>query len=106
MLEKSTLSLFGLAVMLICLNPPKANAGTVVAFGPTYPAPVRVYRPAPYRYVAPAPYVAYQPYPYAYGPSYVRPGWSYRPGFYGNGYWGPRRIEHREFVVRRPNWRR
>jgi hypothetical protein len=108
MLKKSALAIFGLAVMLVCLNPPKANAGVVVAFGPAYPAPVRVYRPQPFVYVAPQPYVVYRsyPYPYAYGPTYVRPGWGYRPGFYDHGRFESRRFEHREFVERRPYWRR
>jgi hypothetical protein len=33
MLKKTALSLFGLAVMLICFNPPQAHAGVVVSFG-------------------------------------------------------------------------
>jgi hypothetical protein len=113
MLKKTALSLFGLVVMLICINPPQAHAGVVIALGPTYPRPVYV---RPYPYVAPVPYVAYGPGPYAYGPGpyaygpvYVRPHWDY-PGYYyrpefRSGYWGPRRFEHREFVERRP-WRR
>ncbi len=111
MLKKTALSLFGLAVMLLCFNPPQAHAGVVVSFGTGYARPVYV---RPYRYVAPVPYVAYQPDPYFYGPSfygssyygptYVRPGWAYRPGFYGNQHFAPR-FEHREFVGRRP-WRR
>lgn len=106
MLKKSALSLFGLAVLLICLNPPKASARVIVGLGPVYPYPVRIYRPRPFVYVAPAPYIGYRPYPYVYAPAYVRPGWDYRPGFYANRYWGPRRFEHREFVERRPYWRR
>ena len=40
-LKKTALSLFGFAVMLICVNPPKANAGVVVSIGgPVYPRPV------------------------------------------------------------------
>ena len=67
-LKKTALSLFGLAVMLICVNPPKANAGVVVSIGgPVYPRPVYV---RPYRYVAPVPYIAYRPDPYFYGPTY------------------------------------
>src|SRR6185312_1485401 len=98
-LKKTALSLFGLAVMLLCVNPPKANAGVVVSIGgPVYPRPVYV---RPYRYVAPVPYVAYRPAPYFYGPTYVRPGWGYRPGFYARPYIAPRPV-HREFVVRRP----
>ena len=103
MLKKTALSLFGLAVMLVCINPPKVNAGVVVALGPVYPRPVYV---RPYRYVAPSPYIVYRPNPYVYRPVYVRPGWGYRPGFYRNGYWVPRGYAHREFVVRRPYWRR
>jgi hypothetical protein len=103
MLKKTALSLFGLVVMLICFNPPQARAGVVVTFGPVYPRPVYV---RPYRYVAPVPFVAYRPGPYFFGPSYVRPGWDYRPGFYENRYFAPRRFERREFVVRRPYWRR
>ncbi|MGH9545819.1 MAG: hypothetical protein ACRD23_11460 [Terriglobales bacterium] len=107
MLKKTALSLFGLVAMLICLNPPQANAGVVVAIGPAFPRPVYV---RPYRYVAPVPYVAYRPDPYfyapAYPPVYVRPGWGYRPGVYVNPHFAPRRIEHREFVARRPYWRR
>ncbi len=61
MLKKTALSLFGLVVMLICINPPQAHAGVVIALGPTYPRPVYV---RPYPYVAPAPYVAYGPGPY------------------------------------------
>ena len=58
MLKKTALSLFGLVVMLICINPPQAHAGVVIALGPTYPRPVYV---RPYGYVAPAPYFAYGP---------------------------------------------
>ena len=101
-LKKTALSLFGLAVMLVCINPPQAHAGVVVSIGPTYPHPVYA---RPYAYVAP-PYVAYAPRPY-YGPVYVRPGFGYsgyyRPE-YRRGYFAPR-IEHREFV-RRQYWRR
>ena len=104
MLKKTALSLFGLVVMLICINPPQAHAGVVIALGPTYPRPVHV---RPYGYVAPPPYFAYGPNPY--GPVYVRPRWDY-PGYYRRDYvrpefWGPRRFEHREFVERHP-WRR
>lgn len=107
MLRKTTLSLFGLAVMLICINPPQAHAGVVVAIGgPVYPHPVYV---RPYAYVAPPPYVAYAPRPYACRPVFVRPGFGYpgyyRPNYYRPGYWGPRGFEHREFVVRRSYWR-
>ncbi|HEX3353716.1 MAG TPA: hypothetical protein VHS34_12905 [Terriglobales bacterium] len=111
MLKKAALSLFGLAVMLVCINPPQANAGVIVQLGPTYPRPVYV---RPYPYVAPSPYVAYGPNPYVYGPVFARPHWDY-PGYYRPvyrpGYWGPRRFEHREFehrefVGRRPYWRR
>jgi hypothetical protein len=107
MLKKTALSLFGLVVMLICINPPQAHAGVVVSFGAVYPRPVYV---RPYRYVAPVPFVAYRPDPYFYAPSsyaptYVRPGWGYRPGFYANPHFAPR-CERREFVVRRPYWRR
>src|SRR5450432_457424 len=102
MLKKTALSLFGLVVMLICINPPQAHAGVVVSFGPVYRRPYYV---SPYRYVAPVPYVAYQPAPYYYAPAYVRPGWGYRPGFYANPYFVPR-FEHREFAGRRPYWRR
>ena len=102
MLKKTALSLFGLVVMLICINPPQANAGVVVSFGPVYRRPYYV---SPYRYVAPVPYVAYQADPYFYAPAYVRPGWGYRPGFYANPHFGPR-FEHREFVGRRPYCRR
>ena len=42
MLKKAALSLFGLVVMLICINPPQAHAGIVVAIGPVYPHPVYV----------------------------------------------------------------
>jgi len=98
--KKTALSLFGLAVLLICLNPPQAHAGVVVSLGPVYPRPVYV---RPYPYVAPVPYVAYAPAPYVYGPTYVRPGFG--PGYYRPGYWGPRRFEHRDYV-RRPYWRR
>jgi len=35
----------------------------------------------------------------------LRPGWGYRPGFYENRHFD-RRFEHREFVERRPYWRR
>jgi hypothetical protein len=97
MLKKIAIPLFGLVVMLICLNPPQAHAGVVVSFGPAYPRPVYV---RPYAYVAPVPFVAYQPGPYYYGPTYVRPGWGYRPGFYGRTYIAPR-FEHRAFVERR-----
>jgi hypothetical protein len=107
MLKKAALSLFGLAVMLVCLNPPQAHAGVVIALGPVYPRPVYVH---PYRYVAPPPYFAYGPGPYAYGPVFVRPGWGYsgyyRPDYYRPGYWGPRRFEHREYIERPPYWRR
>ena len=102
MLKKTALSLFGLVVMLIALNPPQAHAGVVVAFGPVYPRPFYVRR---YRYVAPLPYVAYRPDPYFYAPASIRPGWGYRPGFYAHPYCAPR-FERREFVERRPYWRR
>jgi hypothetical protein len=102
MLKKTALSLFGLVVMLICFNPPQANARVVVSFGPVFPRPVYV---RPYAYAAPVPYVAYRPDPYFYAPTYVRPGWGYRPGFYENRRFAPR-FEHREFVERRPYWRR
>jgi hypothetical protein len=103
MLKKTALSLFGLVAMLIFVNPPQAHAGVVIAIGPAYPRPVYV---RPYRYVAPVPFVPYRPAPFVYGPTYVRPGWGYRPHVYVNPYFGPRRIEHREFVVRRPFRRR
>jgi hypothetical protein len=102
MLKKTALSMFGLVVMLICFNPPQAHAGVVVSFGAVYPRPVYV---RPYAYVAPVPYVAYGSAPYFYGPTCVRPGWGYRPGFYENRHFD-RRFEHREFVERRPYWRR
>jgi hypothetical protein len=102
MLKKTALSLFGLVVMLICINPPQAHAGVVVAFGPGYARPVYIH---PYRYVAPLPYVAYRPDPYFYGPGYVRPGWGWRPGYYAGTRFAPR-FEHRAFVERRPYWRR
>jgi hypothetical protein len=99
MLKKIALSLFGLAVMLVAINPPQAHAGVVVQLGPVFPRPVYV---RPYPYLAPAPYVAYAPGPYVYGPAYVRPSWGYRgyyrPGYVRPGYWGPRRIERHEFV--------
>ena len=38
MLKKTALSLFGLAAMLICFNPPKANAGVIVATRASLPA--------------------------------------------------------------------
>ena len=106
MLKKTALSLFGLVVMLLCINPPRANAGVIISLGPTYPRPVYV---RPYGYVAPPPYFAYGPNPYAYGPVYVRPHWDY-PGYYRRdyvrpGYWGARRFEHREYIERHP-WRR
>ena len=44
MLKKAALSLFGLAVMLVGLNPPQAHAGVVVSLGPVYPRPVYVVR--------------------------------------------------------------
>jgi hypothetical protein len=108
MLKKAALSLFGLAAMLVCINPPQAHAGVIIQLGPTYPRPVYV---RPYPYVVPGPYVAYGPRPYVYGPVYVRPHWDYpgyyyRPGFERPGYWGPRRFEHREFVEHHPYWRR
>jgi hypothetical protein len=102
MLKKTALSLFGLAVMLIWLNPPQAHAGVVVAFGPVYPRPVYV---RPYSYEAPVPYLAHRPAPYFYAPTYVRPGWGYRRGFYAAPHFVPR-FEHHEFVERRPYWRR
>ena len=102
MLKKTALPLFGLVAMLIFVNPPQAHAGVVIAVGPAYPRPVYV---RPYRYVAPVPFVAYQPAPLFYGPTYVRPGWGYRPGFHARPYIAPRPV-HREFVVRRPYWRR
>ena len=106
MLKKTALSLFGLAVLLICIHPPQAHAGVVVAIGPIYPHPVYV---RPYPYVAP-PYVAYAARPYAYGPVLVSPGFGYpgyyRPNYYRPGFWGPRGFERRERVlVRRPYWR-
>jgi hypothetical protein len=107
MLKKTAFSLFGLVVMLVCINPPQARAGVVVALGPVYPRPVYV---RPYAYVAPTPYVVYGPNSYARGPVFGRPGWGdpgyYRPGYYRPGYRGPGRFEHREYVVRRPYWRR
>ena len=104
MLKKTAFSLFGLALLLVCINPPQANAGVVVALGPVYPHPVYHYM-RPYSFVAPPPYVAYGPNSYAYGPIYVRPGWGY-PGYYRHEYWVPRRFERHEYIVRRPYWRR
>lgn len=106
MLKKTALSLFGLAVMLVCVNPPQASAGVIVALGPVYPHRVRVYAPPRYGYVAPRPFVVYRPNPYAYRPAYVYPSRVYRPGFYGPEYWAPRRYVRREVIVRRPYWRR
>jgi hypothetical protein len=101
MLKKTALSLFGFVVMLLCINPPQAHAGVVVSIGPVFPRPVYV---RPYAYVAPGPYVAYRA-PYYCPPTYVRPGWGYRAGFYGRPYVAPR-FEHREFAGRREYWRR
>ncbi len=106
MLKKTALLVFGLAAMLVCINPPQASAGVIITLGPTYPRPVRVYAPPPYAYVAPGPYIAYRPYPYAYAPAYVYPGPAFYPRYYRHGYWVPRRYERREFVVRHPYWRR
>ena len=75
MLKKSALLLFGLAALLVTINPARANAEVVIALGSRYPRPVYV---RPYRYVAPAPYVAYRPYPSAYAPAYVYPYNSWR----------------------------
>jgi hypothetical protein len=104
MLRKTALSLFGLIVLAVCLNPPQANAGVIVAVGPVFPRPARIY-PGPV-YVAPSPYVAYRPYPYIYAPAYAYRGPLLYPRYYRPGYWAGRRFEHREFVVRRPYWRR
>jgi len=104
MLQKSALLLFGLAVLLVCINPPRANAGVIISIGPTYPRPVRVY--APPVYVLPNPYVAYRPYPYAYAPAYAYRGPVFYPNYYRPGYWTPRRWERHEYVLRRPYWRR
>jgi len=110
MLKKVALSLFGLMVMLVGLNPPQAHAGVVVSLGPVYPRPVYV---RPYPYVAPVPYVAYGPNPYAYGPVYVRPDYGYRRYYGRDSYWRgdgyDRRFEHREFEHREfehRGWRR
>ena len=104
MLKKAALSLFGLAVMLVGLNPPQAHAGIDVSFG-RY---IRVVYVRPYPYVAPVPYVAYGPNPYAYGPVYVRPDYGYRRYYGRDYYWRgdrhDRRFEHREFEHR--GWRR
>ena len=66
MLKKIAFSLFGLALLLVCISPPQANAGVVVALGSVYPHPVYHYM-RPYPYVAPPPFVAYGPNPYANG---------------------------------------
>jgi hypothetical protein len=104
MIRKSVLLLFGLTVLAVCLNPPKANAGVIIALGPTYPRPVRIY-PRPV-YVAPSPYVAYRPYPYVYAPAYVYRGPVLYPHYFRPGYWAERRFERHEFGARRPYWRR
>jgi hypothetical protein len=103
MSKKTAFSLFAL-LMLVCINPPQANAGVVVVLGPVYPHPINHYV-RPYPYIAPPLFVAYGPNPYAYGPIYVRPGWGYLR-YYRHEYWVPRRFEHREYFVRRPYWRR
>ena len=103
MLKKSALLLFGLAALLVTMTPPRASAEVVIALGSPYPRPVYV---RPYWYVAPPPYIVYRPYPYTYAPGYVYPGRVFYPRYYRPGYWAERRFEHREFIVRRPYWRR
>jgi hypothetical protein len=104
MLRKTAFSLFGMVLMLACINPPQAHAGVFVSIGPVYPRPVYHYV-RPYPHVAPPPFVAFAPTPYACGPVFVRPGWGY-PGYYRHDYWVPRRFARREYFVRRPYWRR
>jgi hypothetical protein len=112
MLKKTALLLFALA-MLISVAPQKANAGVVVALGPVYPRPGYVYVPSPYGYAAPQPYVVPQPYvappPYVayqpYAPAYVY-DWGYYPRYYRPGYWYAPRFERRDYIGRRPYFRR
>lgn len=93
MLKKNLLVLFGLALALACLNPPKAHAGVVV--GVTVGTPVYV-RPVPrFGYVCPRP-VPY-PGPYVYPRAYVYPGPVVYGGFYHGGYWPRERFERHEY---------
>jgi hypothetical protein len=81
MLKKSLLAVFGLAMALVFVNPPKAHAG--VAIGVTVGAPVYVRPVYPYAYAVvrpvPRPVYIYPPYAYAgpvyYGRDYYRPYW-------------------------------
>lgn len=85
MLKKSFLAVFGLALALAFVNPPKAHAGVAVGVtigGPVYAGPAYPYG---YAYVAPVPrpvYVYPRPYAYAgpvfYGHVYGRPYWHER----------------------------
>jgi hypothetical protein len=103
MRKKSALLLFGLATLLVTIHPAQAKAEVVVVLGSPYRRPVYV---RPYRYIAPTPYIAYRPYPYAYAPAYAYPGPVFYPHYYRPRYWAEPRFEHREFVERRPYWRR
>ena len=105
MLKKSALLPFGLVLLVVCLNPPRANAGVLISIGPAYPRPVRVY--APPVYVVPSPYIGYRAYPYIHAPAYAYPGPIFFPNhYYRHAYWTPRRWEYHEYVLRRPYWRR
>lgn len=84
MLKKSLLAVMGLAMALVFVNPPKANAGVAIGVtvgGPIYTRPVYPYaytvvRPVPRPvYVYPRPYV--YPAPVFYGRAY-RPYWHER----------------------------
>lgn len=95
MLKKSVLAVMGLAMALVFVNPPKANAG--VAIGVTVGAPVyaRPVYPYPYAVVRPVPRPVYvYPRPYVY-PAPVFYGRVYRP------YWRHERWERHEYYEHR-----
>ena len=96
MLKKTLLAVFGLAMALVFVNPPKAHAG--VAIGVTVGAPVYVRPVYPYAYVVvrPVPRPVYiYPRPYANaGPVFYRP-------VYDRPYWRHERCERREYLEHR-----
>ncbi len=89
--------------MLICVNPPQAHAGVVVSIGgPVIRVRFTFVRIGMWRRCPMSPIGRILTF---MGRRMFVPGWGYRPGFYENRHFAPR-FEHREFVERRPYWRR
>jgi len=96
MLKKSLLAVFGLAMALAFVTPPKAHAGVAIGVTvgapvyvrPVYPYPYAVVRPVPRPvYVYPRPF--YGPHPVFYKRAYYRP------------YWRHERFERHEYLEHR-----